>query len=93
MREPKAKMAPARRRRIALASTALVLGLALALPLGSYALHWLGFEAVAEVGPATPGSEGRGPPPSCRAATSSAASTRARTTGAPSARARSGNPP
>ena len=61
MREPKSKMAPARRRRIALASTALVLGLALALPLGSYALHWLGFEAVAEVGPAAPGADGAGP--------------------------------
>ena len=52
MGEPKARMAPARRRRVALASAALVLGLALALPLGSYALHWLGFAAVAEVGPA-----------------------------------------
>ena len=61
MREPKAKMAPARRRRIALASVALVLGLALALPLGSYALHWLGFEAVAEVGPAAPGADGAAP--------------------------------
>ncbi len=56
MREAKVKMAPARRRRIALASTALVLTLAFALPLGSYALHWLGFEAVAEVTPVEPGA-------------------------------------
>ena len=49
-------MDPARRRRVALASVALVLGLALALPLGSYALHWLGFAAVAEVGVAEPGT-------------------------------------
>ena len=51
MSATRTRMAPARRRRVALASAALVVGLALALPLGSYALHWLGFAAVAEVTP------------------------------------------
>lgn len=44
----KQKMDPARRRRIGLGSIAFVLGLAFALPLASYSIHWLGGQAIAQ---------------------------------------------
>jgi formate dehydrogenase subunit gamma len=42
------RMSPTRKRRIALYSLLSILGLALLLPLGSYSIHWLGSEAVAQ---------------------------------------------
>jgi len=44
----KSKMSKARRRKIALWSTFLVLSLSLALPLASYSIHWLGMSATAQ---------------------------------------------
>lgn len=44
----KSKMSKAKRRRIALWSTILVISLSLALPLASYSLHWLGMSATAQ---------------------------------------------
>ena len=44
----KSKMSKARRRKIAIWSTFLVLSLSLALPLASYSIHWLGMSASAQ---------------------------------------------
>ena len=44
----KSKMSKARRRKIAIWSTFLVISLSLALPLASYSLHWLGMTATAQ---------------------------------------------
>ncbi len=44
----KSKMSKARRRRIAIWSTFLVISLSLALPLASYSIHWLGMSASAQ---------------------------------------------
>lgn len=44
----KQKMSKARRRKIAIWSTFLVLSLSVALPLASYSLHWLGMTATAQ---------------------------------------------
>jgi len=44
----KSKMSKARRRKIAIWSTVLVLSLSLALPLASYSVHWLGMSASAQ---------------------------------------------
>ena len=44
----KSKMSKARRRKIAIWSTFLVLSLSLALPLASYSIHWLGMSATAQ---------------------------------------------
>lgn len=44
----KSKMSKARRRKIAIWSTVLVLSLSLALPLASYSIHWLGMSATAQ---------------------------------------------
>lgn len=44
----KSKMSKARRRRIAIWSTFLVISLSLALPLASYSVHWLGMSASAQ---------------------------------------------
>jgi len=45
---PKSKMSKARRRKIAIWSTFLVLSLSIALPLASYSVHWLGMSASAQ---------------------------------------------
>jgi len=44
----KSKMSKARRRRIAIWSTFLVISLSIALPLASYSVHWLGMSASAQ---------------------------------------------
>ena len=44
----KSKMSKARRRKIAIWSTFLVLSLSVVLPLASYSVHWLGMSAVAQ---------------------------------------------
>ncbi|MBX2839969.1 MAG: formate dehydrogenase subunit gamma [Gammaproteobacteria bacterium] len=44
----KSKMSRARRKKIAIWSTILVLSLSLALPLASYSVHWLGMSATAQ---------------------------------------------